>query len=1059
MQQIDSQARLKSLLRELFQLDVADLDFGLYRLFQLKRDEVEAFLNKQLPAEVDRAFETAAGAEREQLQERLDELAMSARDTIADDVILPSGEPNPKYAEIKAVREYLEARKRLEAVETSEAQRAEVFNLLYAFFSRYYDAGDFIPRRFYGARASYAVPYSGEEVLFHWANKGQHYVKTGETFQDYAFTVSTVDGEYRVRFRLSEATTPKDNTKGETRFFFPLPKEATFDKAGRTFTVPFEYRLPAEAEVAKYGKNAKAQEAILDEAAPKILKAVPDVLLHAALSASSPSGTEAEGDQPPTLLRRRLTHFTKKNTTDYFVHKNLGTFLRQEVEFFVRDQVVHEADLEGDFDAKRRTIRIFRKLAETLITFLAQIEDAQKRLFEKKKFVLRTDYLVPIQNVPRTLWPEVLASKAQLAEWKDLFALSPKSDLFNFKGQVNEHVLQGHPTLVVDTRHYGKEFKDRLMASWDDVDGQTDGVVIQSENFQALGLLESCLRQQLKCIYIDPPYNTDAGPIVYKNGYRSSSWISLLDSRLMKAKSLLTDTGILCVTIDDYQVHELGELLYTHFERSCQLGVAVIRNNPSGRSTVTGLSVCHEYAFFYGSTAGATLRRLPRTEKQLRRFTTENGATVDWRNFRKDGGAVTHRALRPKQFYPIYVRAKGKQLRIPDMSWNRDKRAWDVLEETKEGEIALWPIDDKGKERVWSLNHLSAREKSADLEVRVSRDGQPQILRRHWPSEGVLPRSWWDKKTYAAREYGSAALRDLFGQSSVFSFAKSPFAVQDCIWISGLADELGTVLDFFAGSGTTAHAVINLNRETGGNRKFILVEIGDYFDTVLVPRIKKVMFAPEWKGGKPKRLATEVEAERTPRLVKVLRLESYEDALHNTFSDKTIERLAERESAHREAVGEEEYRIRYLVKLPLEASDSMLNLARLEHPFDYTLEVLTDNGPKTETVDLVETFNWVYGLRVHRLLTWVNEKDKSGKEEAGRSYRAVVGSDRQNKRQVLVVWRDTTALDAKVERPFLEARAKELGTFEEQWINGDTAAKGFASLDGLFKRLMEKGER
>src|SRR3972149_4735507 len=98
MQGMDSQARLKGLFRELFQLDVADLDFGLYRLFRLKRAEVEAFLDKQLPAEVDRAFEAAAGAEREALQKRVDEVAERARASIADDAILPSGAPRPTPA-------------------------------------------------------------------------------------------------------------------------------------------------------------------------------------------------------------------------------------------------------------------------------------------------------------------------------------------------------------------------------------------------------------------------------------------------------------------------------------------------------------------------------------------------------------------------------------------------------------------------------------------------------------------------------------------------------------------------------------------------------------------------------------------------------------------------------------------------------------------------------------------------------------------------------------------------------------------------------------------------
>src|SRR5207249_11870822 len=142
-----------------------------------------------------------------------------------------------------------------------------------------------------------------------------------------------------------------------------------------------QYRLPTDGELTKYAKNTKGQGAILDEAAPKILAAVPDEFLAGALSAPSPTVDPAEGEEAPTLLRRRLTHFTKKNTTDYFVQQNLGAFLRQELEFFLRDQVVHEADLEGDFEAKRRMLRVFHNLADTVVTFLAQIDDAQKRLF------------------------------------------------------------------------------------------------------------------------------------------------------------------------------------------------------------------------------------------------------------------------------------------------------------------------------------------------------------------------------------------------------------------------------------------------------------------------------------------------------------------------------------------------------------------------------------------------------------------------------------------------------------------------------------------------------
>src|SRR5690606_7165910 len=125
-----------------------------------------------------------------------------------------------------------------------------------------------------------------------------------------------------------------------------------------------------------------------------------------------------------------------------------------------------------------------------------------------------------------------------------------------------------------------------------------------------------------------------------------------------------------------------------------------------------------------------------------------------------------------------------------------------------------------------------------------------------------------------------------FGEKP-FDFSKSTALVRDSILVSGGRREDSIILDYFAGSGTTGHAVINLNREDGGQRKFILVEMADYFDTVLLPRLKKVTFSPEWKDGKPKRMATAEEAERGPRIIKVIRLESYEDALNNLSFDES----------------------------------------------------------------------------------------------------------------------------------------------------------------------------
>lgn len=1048
MQYYESLDRLKDLFRELFQLDTADLDFGLYRLFRLKRTEIEAFLDKQLPAEVDRAFKSVTGDEREKLQKQVAQLAKQARESVADNAILPSGEPNPKYAEIKAVKEYAEAQKRMEAVEATEAQRAEVFNQLYAFFSRYYDEGDFISRRFFGARPAYAVPHNGEEVLFHWANRDQYYVKSGEAFRDYAFMLNTLRGEYRVRFKLVEATTSKDNTKGDTRFFFPRPHETVFDKTTRILTVPFEYRLPTESEAARYRAKGKAQEAILDAFEQKILDAVTDTILKAVLAEPSPTGRESEDQTPPTLLRRRLTHFTRKNTSDFFVHKNLGAFLREELEFFIRDQIVHEADLEGDFESKRRMLRVFRKLADTVITFLAQIEEAQKRLFEKKKFILRTDYLVPIQNVPRELWKEVLANKAQIEEWKELFSLAPKSDLFNAKGKINEYVLEQHPTLVVDTRHFPPDFTARLLEGIEDLDEWTDGVLVHGENFQGLNLLHARYREKVKCIHIDPPYNTETSGFLYKNCYRHSSWLVMMGDRFDVARAVICSDGHLLCHIDENEYERLKILLDSKGIPDAGTIVWDKRNPMTARR---GVATQHEYIVWRSLTEESIYQRNNNISEMLREvdaIIAKHGGVTDGarreyseyvrKNSRLSGGEKAYCYLdeEGRVYRPVSLRAPEPR---------KDPKFFEPLIHPVTGKPCAVPPNGFSR----TPETLKAMVRCGEIIFGPDETTQPQQKRLLTEESRMQVRSIiQDAKK--GKEY-----LDVMGLEFPYCH---PVSLYEELVAAAASFEGDLILDFFAGSGTTGHAVINLNREDGGQRKFILVEMADYFETVLVPRIKKVMFTPEWKEGKPKRLATKEEAERTPRLVKVLQLESYEDALHNTFSDSNIERLSEREKAYQKVVGDEEYHIRYLVKLPLEASDSMLNLARLEHPFDYAIETLSDYGSKAQTVDLVETFNWLYGLRVRRFFTWVNKGDKTNKDKEGRRYRAVSGTDREGKKRVLVVWRDMTGLDPVKDREFLEAKAKEIGPFEEQWVNGDSAAKGFASLDSLFKRLMAGDE-
>lgn len=1098
--------RLQGLLRDLFQFDLSDLDFGLYRLLHLKRAEIEVFLTEQLPRQVEEAFASVAGQEQEALGHQLDDLARQVREQIAEDAITSTGEPNPAYANIRLVQQYQVLRGQIASIQATEAHKAEIFNHLYSFFSRYYEEGDFIPRRRYGARESYAVPYDGQEVFFHWANRDQHYVKTAETFKDYTFRVETLSGAYRVRFVLAEATTARDNAKGDRRFFFPRPDRAEYNASARQLVLPFEYRLPTAEEVDRLGKNSKMQQALLEQAVKPVLAALPDPALSAILTEDQRSQTDREAKKPELpLLLKRLQHFAVRNTSDFFIHKNLRAFLRRELEFYLKDQVLHLEDLEGDFEARRRLLRVLHRLGEQVIEFLTQIEEAQKRLFEKKKFVLRADYLIPIQHVPRSFWPEILRSEEQLAQWQEWFALQPE--------EADEAFLEDHPTLVVDTRHFGAEFTRRLLEClpFADLDEATDGLLVHGDNYQALRLLGERYREQLRCIYIDPPYNTASSSILYKNNYRHASWITLMYDRLALLRQTLPVDGAIFVSIDKTERAVLEQAMDEIFGPDNRIEELIWAMN-TNNSQAPNYSTNHEYVEVYArdrrtAEQDRNMFREPKPgfeevmalvarlnpsyppisviEQELQALYEQHkieyregieAQGLEWED--ENGGYPWkglfnyNRAEYRDATGNLVPEAEAKERNAQIWVWREDNIAMPATKQaatTREQDHPNWrfyrplhPVTGKPcphPKSGWKFAYADDAD-SPDRRSFVALDRDARIV---WgPDENKMPQlkrvlheveTNVGKSVFSDYSDGEKQTSAMFGRSGVFLAPKHADFVSRFILHAAKSDS--TVLDCFGGSGSTTHAVIKLNRDDRVKRKFISVEMGEYFDTVFLPRIAKVIYAPEWKDGRPKRLPTPDEVAHTPRVVKVLRLESYEDALHNLAAPSIQEKVKAREVAYRETLGADEYRLRYLTKLPLEASETLLDLSALEHPFNYTLEILTDEGPRRQPVDLVETFNYLYGLRVRRLETWTNPADK-------RIYRVVQATDRDQRRQIMVVWRDMADLDPQVERHFLEARLQEMASegraFDQMLINGDTAAKGFESLDGLFKRLMTAGE-
>ena len=1009
--------RLKSLLAELFMLDQADLDFGIYRVMNAKRAEVTRFLDSDLLPQVRAELEKVQTGDRAGLENELAKAIAAAR---AAGFSAEQAEQSPKVKELRV---------QLAATVDVSALENEVLSDLANFFRRYYQGGDFLALRRYKAGV-YAIPYEGEEVKLHWANADQYYIKTSEYLRDYTFKLA--DGK-RVHFKLVEADTEADNKKsaaGQERRFMLCATDPLVE-ADDELVIRFEYR-PDPDKRKQADLNAIATRTVMNISGFTAWKA--------ALATKAP--TEKNSDR--TILDKHLADYTARNSFDYFIHKDIGGFLRRELDFYIKNEIMHLDDIEREgaprVEQYLAKILAIRKISGKIIDFLEQLENFQKKLWLKKKFVVETNYCVTLDRVAEALYPDVLTNDAQWQEWEKLFGISEiKSDLFNQKKQSRDtKFLKANPFLVLDTKFFPAEFKEKLLADNKilggaaTLDEATDGLLVNSNNFQALNLLQSRCREQIKSIYIDPPYNTAASEILYKNDYKHSSWLCMIEQAVGNGKSLLKPTGSLCLTIDDFELQNVSFLLNDLFGEENHLGTVPIRNNPQGRSTLKGFRITHEYALFFSASPDVkSVGRLERSEKQAARYdqTDESGNKYLWENFRKTG-TDSEKPDRPKQYYPLYC--KDDFARVPKMKWLVDKDEWQILEKKGDGETELWPIDESGTQRVWKWGSDRVVDNPTHVKALKDKDGQYQVFCRNYPDmSGTLPATWWADAKYAAGSHGTNLLTSLFGSERIFSFPKSVHAVKDCLTVTNL-EANDTALDFFGGSGTTGHAVINLNREDGGKRKYILVEMGEYFNTITKPRLQKVIYSKDWKDGKP------VSREGSSHLFKYIRLESYEDALNNLELKRTE---AQDDLLRQHAPLREDYLLRYQLDVESAGSASLLSVAQFANPFAYQLKIATGSVGESRAVnvDLVETFNYLLGLRVSHTDTLRGFKVVTGLNPAGE--------------KTLVIWRNVAEtsnedLDKFFQKQGYNTKDTE---FAVVYVNGDNNLENLKRADETWK--------
>jgi len=858
---MDTIQKFQELLKELFQFEFSDLDFGIYRVLNYKRDRVEKFIQEDLKNKVENAFAKHKDERLADINRRFEEAKEKVAETLGKEAFTPAGELKEEFKDTPLGRKFLLVRAQKDEAEVIDEIKSQVFNDLYNFFSRYYEEGDFAPHYRYSTKGhEYAIPYNGEEVKLYWANSEQYYTKTGILFRDYTFKAD----DYKVIFRIVSAKEELASNKATKERFFVLDDGKPLTIEDKSLIIRFQYRELTEKEVKHYeiegGSNTTKQEKINQKSYDEILKGIKDVTLKGFLE-------QIKNEKP--LLLYHLSRFTAKNTKDYFIHKNLKKFFSEQLDYFIKAEVLDIETLEKDrfLDKHITRAKVVREIGEEIIDFLSQIEDFQKRLWEKKKFVLKTEYVITTDRVPEEFYEEIWKNKEQRKEWRDLGFEIPekKQDLKNKK-------------LPIDTKHFSIEFKEKLfekLTEKADLDDLLDGLLIKSENWQALNLLLEKYKGKVQTIYIDPPFNkeTDAD-YLYNVKYKDSTWVSLLENRLRVARQLLSDRGSILVNSDDNGNMFVRLLMEEIFGReNFKNEIIWCYEKPGGPAD--RLKNNHSTIYFFGKTAGSLLNLI---------FVPRKGETE-------------------------LIRREGR-----------------------------WGTEYEGK---------------------------------------ISPDWWIDIPSFATMMTAGERTKHSIGID--FLTQQPEKLLQKVIQMSSNEGDL--VMDFFLGSGTTTAVAHKLKR------KWIGVEMGEHFYTVVLPRMKKVLAYDKSGISKEKDVKEKYNEKTAGGFFKYQILEQYEDTLDN---------IELRENKQAELNFGDDYLLKYFLDFETRESPYLLNIDSLKNPFVYKLKVnLSEVGEPQEVVlDIPETFTYLLGLKVKK----IKARNNSGK------YLFILG-EKQGK-DIAIVWRE-----------------------------------------------------
>jgi adenine-specific DNA-methyltransferase len=728
-----------------------------------------------------------------------------------------------------------------EALKPFPAFREELFEKLYDFFHRYFSESGSIYFRYTPLHQNiYEKVYTDDkDVMLFWKTHMLYYVKTDRLFKSMEVEV---DG-HKFFFDVSTLEHKKANEKRDIVYTF---KEKRKDGT-LVFTVAYSER----------GRQTRTDD-ILRELKKQGVNLTPRL---------SPDGRGDGGE----VLERAFRVFEKQSEVDYFINKDARAFLEEQFDLWMY-QYMFKGVSEWT-ETRIKQLQTLKDIAYKIIAFISQFENELVKIWNKPKFVLNSNYVITLDRIAEkdgglAVVKKLLAHKnfkAQVEEWRQLGIVDEslkKTDVLE-KDLTGNRLARRYQHLPIDTKYF-KDLELEILRLFDNLDDSLDGWLIKSENYQALNTILPKFREKVECVHIDPPYNTDTSGFLYLNRYEHASWLTMTENRVEVALEILVPNGSLLCHVDENE-YERVKLMFDQFGILDAGTVVWDKRNPM--TARRGVATQHEYIIWRSNTGKPIYQRnrnivtmllkareiiekcggvTPEAQKEYAKWVQSNphltGGEKAYRFLDEQGRVYQSVSLRapeprtdPKFFQPLIHPVTGKPCPVPPNGFSRTPETLQTMVER--GEIIFGPDETTQPRQKRFLTE------ETNMQIR-----------------SVIQ----DAKT------GKADL-DPLGLNFPYCHPVSLYTQLVGAAASGESD---VILDFFAGSGTTAHAVINLNRQDGGKRKYILVEMADYFDTVLLPRIKKVVFSDKWKDGKAQKGGKGIG-----HFVKYYHLEQYEDTL------------------------------------------------------------------------------------------------------------------------------------------------------------------------------------